>query len=97
MQNFYSNNNRELLKSIHKLNSVEGRVEDFMDDNVIMEYVIEKKKSNLFQASGGVKNSGCESLRCRLCGGNQFIVGQDKYFTAIKCKTCNYEVGIHKG
>ena len=44
------------------------------------------------------KNSDCtETIVCKKCGGDKFIVGQDDYFTAIKCPNCEWEECIHEG
>lgn len=36
-------------------------------------------------------------LTCKQCGGDQFQVGSEEYFTAIRCPTCKWETGIHEG
>jgi hypothetical protein len=45
----------------------------------------------------GFQSKGIRTLVCKLCGCEEFIVGQDAYFTAIKCTECGYELGIHEG
>ena len=37
------------------------------------------------------------TIICNKCGADEFIVGSGEYYTAIKCKTCGYEVAIHEG
>lgn len=97
MKKFYSDNNRELLASIHKLNKIKGKVNDFNDDDVIMEYVIEKKQQDDFHIVQSQEQSCCSTLVCRLCHSKRFTVGQKEYFTAIRCENCGYQVGIHEG
>lgn len=97
MSNFYSNNNRKLLASIHKLNCVLSDVADFKDEDVIMEYVVEKQHRNEFHLERGMIDEECATLSCRICNSDQLIVGQKRYFTAIKCGRCGYELGIHEG
>ncbi|MEJ2596252.1 MAG: hypothetical protein P8100_14270 [bacterium] len=97
MLNFYSGNNRRLLKDIHQLNKVSKAITDFSETDVIMEYVLEKKKGDEFHLVAGMKDECCKTLTCRLCGNNKLVVGQAPYFTAVKCTVCGYEVGIHEG
>lgn len=37
------------------------------------------------------------TLICIKCGGDNFVVGQGAYFTAIKCPVCGWEKCIHDG
>ena len=94
---FYSNNNKKLLAEIHKINCILDDVENFTDSNIIKEYVVEKKHRGDFHLDRGSQKGTCETLVCKVCGNDRFIVGQDAYFTAIKCTECGYEVGIHEG
>jgi len=97
MGQFYSKDKKDLLASIHKLNCVLTDVEAFKDNEVVLEYVIERQQRNDFHLKRGADYSGCATLVCRLCGNDKFIVGQSHYFTALKCDQCGYEVGIHEG
>jgi hypothetical protein len=97
MNQFYSNNNRKLLASIHKLNCILDDVENFTDGDVVMEYVLEKKAKEDFQMKRGIREEKCETLVCRICGTDKLIVGQTAFFTAIRCDNCGYEIGIHEG
>lgn len=97
MIKFYSNNNRKLLSSIHKLNRLPGDEVDFNDQGVIMEYVVDKKQQNDFHLVSEPHESSCETLCCRLCGTNSFVIGQKEFFSALKCENCGYEVSIHEG
>jgi len=97
MKEFYSNNNQELLTTIHKLNAIEGKLVDFSDDDVIMEYVIEKKQRDDFHIKQDPEQKCCSTLVCRICGNDKFTVGQKEYFTAMSCENCGYQVGIHEG
>ena len=38
----------------------------------------------------------CKTVICK-CGNDKFLVGQDDYFTALKCLECGIEGGIHDG
>jgi hypothetical protein len=97
MIKFFSNNNPGLLKAIHKLNSLQKDIADFTDQDVIMEYVIEKKHRDEFHLVSDEIEKRCATIVCRLCGNDQFVIGQKEYFTAIKCTRCKYELGIHEG
>lgn len=96
MSLFYSNNNQSLLKDLHKNNNLKIEVEQFSDQNVIAEFVIEKKKRNDFHLERSPQ-SGISTMICKICGNDKFIVGQAEFFTAIKCDECGYELGIHEG
>ena len=97
MNKFRSNNNLKLLASIHKINCILGDVNDFKDEDVIMEYVLEKKAGDDFEMRMGIKDQKCATLVCKVCNSDRLIVGQAAFFTAVKCPTCKYEVGIHEG
>lgn len=97
MLKFYSNNNRDLLTDIHKLNNIQSVESEFTDQAVIMEYVIEKRQQKNFHLVKSQDEGCCETLVCKLCENDQFIIGQKEYFTALKCVNCNYEIGIHEG
>ncbi len=97
MIRFYSNNNRKLLAAIHKLNKLQGKLNELSDQDIIMEYVIEKQQQNDFHLVSSIDENRCKTLICRICGDDKFIAGQKEYFTSLKCTTCNYEVGIHEG
>ena len=97
MLQFYSDNNRDLLASIHKLNCILDSLENFNDEDVIMEYVIEKQQRDDFHLLRGMRESSCATLVCRICGSDKLIVGQEKFFTAVKCDECGYELAVHEG
>ena len=97
MKFFYSNNNKSLLKKIIEKNQLEVDIDEFEDDNVVSEYVLNNKDNNDFTISLGPQSKGIATLDCKICGADSFIVGQAEYFTAIKCKVCQYEIGIHDG
>lgn len=97
MSQFYSNNNRDLLSKIHKLNCLLDSVEVFRDDDVIMEYVIEKISRKDFHFSQVLEMDSCSTLSCRLCSNERLVVGQAAFFTAVRCSNCDYEIAIHEG
>jgi hypothetical protein len=97
MNQFYSNNNKKLLASIHKLNCMLGALDEFTDQDVVMEYVLVKEAKGDFHISRGIKDEKCSTLVCRICGNDKLIVGQIPFFTSAKCDTCNFEIGIHEG
>lgn len=97
MLKFYSNNNRDLLAKIHSLNKLPSNESTFSDDDVIMEFVIEKQQRKEFHLISDATETSCETLICRLCGNEHFKIGQKEFFTALKCDSCGYEVGIHEG
>ena len=81
----------------HEKNQLEVDIDEFEDDNVVSEYVLNNKDNNDFTISLGPQSKGIATLDCKICGADSFIVGQAEYFTAIKCKVCQYEIGIHDG
>ena len=97
MSQFYSKNNRTLLSTIHKLNCILGSVEDFNDEDVIMEYVLKKERRSDFHLNHESGKEGCESLICRVCNNDRLIVGQAAFFTAVRCVNCDYEITVHEG
>ena len=97
MTRFYSNNNRKLLAAIHKINKLQGKVNELSDLGIMMEYVIEKRQRNDFHLVSSIDESRCKTLVCRICGDDKFIVGQKEYYTALRCTNCNYDLGIHEG
>lgn len=97
MIKFFSNNDPGLLASIHKLNNPQKEFTDFADQDVMMEFVVEKKQRDDFHLVSDENETRCATIVCRLCGDDQFIVGQKEYYTALKCVRCNYELGIHEG
>ena len=97
MKFFYSNNNKSLLKKIIEKNQLDAELDEFEDDNVVSEYVLNNKDNNDFTISLGPQSKGIATLSCKICGADSFIVGQAEYFTAIKCTVCQYEIGVHDG
>lgn len=97
MSQFYSNNNAKLLATIHKLNCMLDNVENFKDDDVIMEYVLERQSKEDFHIIPGMKDEKCATLVCRICNNDKLVVGQTAFFTAVKCGNCGYEIAVHQG
>ena len=42
-------------------------------------------------------NRPVATLKCTRCGGTEFNVGKENYFTAIRCVVCKWEQCIHEG
>ena len=97
MNYFYSGNNPELLACIYKLNGLTCELINFTDKDVIMEFVLEKRGQEDFHFSRGIGKEKCRTLVCRLCHSEKLRVGQASFFTAVKCDSCGYEIGIHEG
>ena len=76
MNQFYSNNNKKLLASIHKLNCMLDDVEKFSDVDVVMEDVLVREAKGDFQIERGIKDQKCSTLVCRVCGNDKLLVGQ---------------------
>lgn len=97
MSLFYSKNDKSLLSDILKKNDLKKDFEQFNDQNVIAEFVIQKEKRNDFNMDKSSYSGGISTLICKICGNDKFVVGQAEFFTAIKCDRCGYELGIHEG
>lgn len=97
MSLFYSKNDKSLLSDILKKNDLKKDFEQFNDQNVIAEFVIQKEKRNDFHMDKSSYSGGISTLICKICGNDKFVVGQAEFFTAIKCDRCGYELGIHEG
>lgn len=70
---------------------------DITPDSMEYNKLIMVEKDNLFHISSYSNQEPIETIKCTLCGGNEFNVGKDTFFTAIKCVECGYEVCIHEG
>lgn len=46
---------------------------------------------------GDYRGENAKVIKCKTCHGTEFIVAQGQYYTAIKCRECDYEVCIHDG
>lgn len=65
--------------------------EDFEDEPY------EIKSNNDFNIGQSYTEDKCKTYVCKVCGNDRFIVGHDKYYTAIKCPKCGWERCIHEG
>lgn len=97
MSLFYSGNTKSLLAAIREGNKIKKDVQQFDDRNVIAEFVINQESRKDFHLERNSDSEGISTLVCKICGNDKFIVGQADFFTAIKCDTCGYELGIHEG
>ena len=43
------------------------------------------------------KEGSTKKLICSICGSTKFEVGQDDYFTSVKCCRCSQETEVHSG
>ena len=79
----------------NKSNFIDGVLIDsyYFDEDDYIERVDDK----MFHVGQSYTNEVCSRLKCKKCGSDRFYVGQDDYFTAIKCPNCNYEISIHEG
>ena len=59
--------------------------------------VLHTGDTDVFHIGQAGDDSPAELLRCKVCGGKDFNVGQGKVFTAIQCLTCEWEACIHDG
>lgn len=63
-----------------------------------LEDIFDRKKDGLFHnLNGDDKRDQLKTIYCKICGGKEFYVGQGSYFTALKCKKCNWEACVHDG
>lgn len=60
------------------------------------EEFIEEKEDCLFHI-GQYQSRLAKTAYCKHCGGKEFNVGIEDYYTAIKCVKCEYEFCIHEG
>ncbi len=79
------------MKSFHDPKELVSKYEQYS------EYLVEEKKDGEFHIGQCYDEEPAQTLYCKHCGGSEFKVGQGNYFTAIKCKKCEYEVCIHDG
>jgi ribosomal protein S27E len=94
---FYSGSNERVLKLVKEKNQLKYETKKFDDSNVIAEFVLKKEKRKDFFLKKDSPSGAISTLVCKICGNDKFIVGQAEFFTAIKCDTCGYELGIHEG
>ena len=50
-----------------------------------------------FHISSMYGSTTAKTYRCKTCGGTQFLVCEDYYFTGIKCPVCGWERCVHSG
>ena len=50
-----------------------------------------------FLKGQGYTKKKAQMFECTKCGDSKFEVGQDDYFTAIRCVKCKWEACIHDG
>lgn len=86
--------NGKKLKHYHDPKKI--MVKEF-DTQYTDELYVEYKKDGLFHVGQFYDKEPAETIYCKHCGGNEFHVGCGNYFTAIKCKNCEYEISIHEG
>jgi hypothetical protein len=79
------------MKQVYDPNQLVGKYEQYSESYV------KPVKDGEFQVGRCYDDEPAETLYCKHCGGSDFKVAQGSYFTAIKCKKCEYEVGIHEG
>jgi ribosomal protein L40E len=58
---------------------------------------LKTKRDKEFYIGQSYEEKPAKTLYCRSCGSNEFKVGIADYFTAVKCKKCQYEICIHDG
>lgn len=61
------------------------------------EDVIIEQRVDEFEIGQVYEDTPAKRLKCRKCGSTEFIVGVGKYYTAIKCPKCKWEMCIHDG
>lgn len=59
--------------------------------------VIETIDDGKFDIGQSYESNAAETLYCKKCKTNKFIVGQGSCFTAIKCPNCGWQLCIHDG
>ncbi len=58
---------------------------------------LESKDRGDFHIGQSYEDKACDTIVCKVCGGDRFIVGSGSYYTALKCPNCEYEVCFHVG
>lgn len=60
-------------------------------------YLLKTDDTIKFHVGQSYTKNTAKTLACSICGGTEFNVGQDDFFTAIKCVKCQWEMCIHDG
>ncbi len=50
-----------------------------------------------FHVGQTYEDEAATTIVCKICGGQEFKVGQGHCLTAIKCPKCEWELVIHEG
>lgn len=70
---------------------------DEWDARISHEQVWYRKNDGNFTTNNSYAKKPAETVYCKICNGNKFIVGHAHCFTSIKCVNCEYEWPIHEG
>ena len=77
----------------NKLKTEEEDEYHYMQD----EDLLEKIERGDFHIGPSYENKPDETLICKECKNDKFIVGQGSYHTSIKCPNCGWEYCVHDG
>ena len=83
----------KLLSSIMPANADREDFLEYRVEGILMG--LEKREE--FIVKQGYEEERTKTIVCKICGADNFKVGQGGYFTAIKCLTCEWEICIHEG
>lgn len=61
------------------------------------EYLIEDETSNDWHIAELGAKTPAKRLKCSKCGGTEFNIAHELYWTAVKCPRCGWEHTIHDG
>ena len=55
------------------------------------------ESDNTFHIGQCYENQAAKTVKCAFCGSTEFNVGMGSWFTAIRCKNCEWEQCAHSG
>lgn len=59
--------------------------------------IIEVEEKTIFHIGEFSGEKPADTIKCKFCGGTEFNVGIGDFYTAIRCKNCEWEFNIHQG
>jgi DNA-directed RNA polymerase subunit RPC12/RpoP len=64
---------------------------------VQMHDLIDELAKGDFDLGSSEESGPAETLVCKKCGGDRWLVGKSKLSTFVKCPACGYEILVHDG
>lgn len=72
-----------------------NRIFSKMDESIFRDDVLSEFSASDFKV--GINENPAKQQSYKLCGGIDFHVAKDDYYTAIRCVKCRVEVCVHEG